>query len=140
MLHVPAAGSNMNHMKRMSRGEFEAIVADAVESLPEPARVRLRNLAVEVEEEPDEETLSDVGFTDEEIEEGATLFGLYAAMHGYGGDRDDPHRIIIYKRPLEESFPDRAELIEEIRKTVLHELHHHFGYSERDISKWTDLE
>jgi predicted Zn-dependent protease with MMP-like domain len=124
----------------MPRREFEAIVADAVESLPEPARVRLRNLAVEVEEEPDEQTLRDVGFSDEEIKEGASLYGLYHTMHGFSGDRDDPHRIIIYKRPLEESFPERAELIEEIRKTVLHELHHHFGYSERDISTWTDLE
>ena len=81
-----------------------------------------------------------MGFTAEEIADGATLYGLYGPMRGFGHDIHDPHRIIIYKRPLEEDFPDRADLIDEIRKTVLHELHHHFGYTERDISIWTDLE
>jgi predicted Zn-dependent protease with MMP-like domain len=127
-------------MKRMSRREFESIVADAVASLPERSKAFLHNVVVDVEDEPDEETLREVGFTEEEIAEGDTLFGLYQSMPGFGRDIHAPHRISIYKWPLEESFPDRDELIDEIRKTVLHELHHHFGYSERDISTWTDLE
>ncbi len=52
---------------------------------------------------------------------------------------EPPNRIIIYKRPLEEDFPNRYELREEIRKTVIHELAHHFGYSDRDIEKWTNV-
>jgi len=127
-------------MKRMSRDEFDAIVAGAVDSLPPAAKQYLHNIVVDVEEEPDEETLLDVGFTEEEIADGASLYGLFAPMHGFGDDIGNPRRIVVYKRPLEEDFPDREELIEEIRKTVLHELHHHFGYSERDISTWTDLE
>jgi predicted Zn-dependent protease with MMP-like domain len=130
----------MTRMKRMSRREFDAIVADAVDSLPAAAKQYLRNVVVDVEEEPDEETLLDVGFTDEEIADGATLYGLFAPMRGFGDDIGNPRRIVVYKRPLEEDFPSRDELIDEIRKTVLHELHHHFGYSERDISTWTDLE
>ena len=127
-------------MKRVSRREFDAIVTGAVASLPEAAKKLLHNIVVDVEEDPDEETLLDVGFTEEEIEDGETLYGLFAPMHGFTDDIDNPRRIIIYKRPLEEDFPDREELIEEICKTVLHELHHHFGYTERDISTWTDLE
>jgi predicted Zn-dependent protease with MMP-like domain len=50
--------------------------------------------------------------------------------------RDLPHRIIIFKRPLEESFPDRRDLLIEIRKTVIHELAHHFGYSDRDLKRF----
>jgi predicted Zn-dependent protease with MMP-like domain len=147
MLHIPAVRRNMNHMKRMSRREFEAIVADAVASLPETAKAYLHNIVVDVEDEPDEETLREVGFTEEEIADGQSLYGLFAPFElpsPWAGDvvdiRSLPHRIIIYKWPLEEAFPDRDELIDEIRKTVLHELHHHFGYSERDISTWTDLE
>jgi len=124
----------------MSRREFDAIIAQAVDSLPNAAKKYTHNLVLDVEEEPDEETLLDVGFTPEEIEAGATLYGLFAPMRGFGDDIGNPRRIVVYKRPLEEDFPRRVELIEEIRKTVLHELHHHFGYSERDISTWTDLE
>jgi predicted Zn-dependent protease with MMP-like domain len=124
----------------MSRQQFDEIVQGAVNALPEPAKKLLHNIVVDVEEEPDEETLLDVGFTEEEIADGATLYGIFGPMRGFTHDIDDPHRIIIYKRPLEEDFPDREMLIDEIRKTVLHELHHHFGYTERDISTWTDLE
>lgn len=127
-------------MRRMPRQQFDAIVRSAVDSLSDEAKKYLHNIVVDVEEEPDEETLLELGFTEEDIAEGATLFGLFAPMPGFRGDINDPRRIIIYKQPLEENFFDREELIEEIRKTVLHELHHHFGYSERDISTWTDLE
>jgi predicted Zn-dependent protease with MMP-like domain len=132
--------ASMIGMKRMPRREFDEIVMNAVNSLPDAARKYLHNIVVDVEEEPDEETLLDLGFTDEEIDEGASLYGLFAPLRGLGPDIDNPRRIIIYKQPLEENFPDRDELADEIRKTVLHELHHHFGYSERDISTWTDLE
>ena len=41
-----------------------------------------------------------------------------------------PDRIVIYRVPLESTFPDRAELEEQIRLTVLHEIGHHFGMDE----------
>ena len=44
-----------------------------------------------------------------------------------------PHQILIFKRPLEEDFPDPKTLRMEIRRTVIHELAHHFGWSERDL-------
>ena len=49
------------------------------------------------------------------------------------------HRLVIFKRPLEEEFSDRDELIKEIRKTVIHELAHHFGYTDRDLERWTTV-
>ena len=140
MLHITCVQSMMNDMRRMPRSEFEAIVTDAVASLPETAKAYLHNIVVDVEDEPDEETLREAGFTEEEIAAGDSLFGLFQTMPGFGRDIHGPRRIRIYKWPLEEAFRDRAELIDEIRKTVLHELHHHFGYSERDISTWTDFE
>ena len=61
----------------------------------------------------------------------------------YSGDVVDTrsmlHRLVIFKRPLEEEFPDRQELLREIRKTVIHELAHHFGYSDRDLERWTSV-
>jgi predicted Zn-dependent protease with MMP-like domain len=43
--------------------------------------------------------------------------------------------VVIYKRPLEESFPEPAELERQIRITVLHELAHYFGIDEDRIAE-----
>jgi predicted Zn-dependent protease with MMP-like domain len=96
----------------MSRRGFEESVRLALDSLPAPFAARLENVAVVVEDEdPDE----------------PDLFGLY---------REEPYtpvEIVIYRLPLEESFPDRRELEQEIRITVLHELGHYFGMDERGL-------
>jgi predicted Zn-dependent protease with MMP-like domain len=132
-------------MKRMSLRRFGQIVARVMATLPEEFRQYLDNVVVDVEEEPDVETLREVGFTEEEIDAGESLYGLFAPLplaSPWGGDvldvHDMPHRIIIYKRPLEEDFPGRRQLMIEIRKTVIHELAHHFGYTDRDLERFDD--
>ena len=132
-------------MKPMSLRRFGQIVARVMETLPDEFKHYLDNLVVDVQEEPDEETLQQMGFTEEEIADGETLYGLFAPLDlttNWGGEvvdvRDMPHRIFIYKRPLEEDFPTRKELMIEIRKTVIHELAHHFGYTDRDLEKFDD--
>jgi predicted Zn-dependent protease with MMP-like domain len=134
-------------MKRLSLRKFGRIVARILETLPAKWQRYLDNVVVDVEEEPDIDTLRRMDFTEEEIAAGESLYGLFAPMDlpsAYGGDVVDlaglPHRIIIYKRPLEEDFPDRRELMREIRKTVIHELAHHFEYTDRDIDRNPELE
>jgi predicted Zn-dependent protease with MMP-like domain len=51
---------------------------------------------------------------------------------------ENPNRIIIFKFPLEEDFPDPDDLMLEIRKTVVHEIAHHFGWNERDLQEFED--
>lgn len=133
-------------MKRMSLRKFGQVVARVMETLPDEFAPYLGNLVVDVEEEPDAETLRQMDFTEEEIAAGESLYGLFAPMELpslAGGDTVDlhdlPHRLVIYKRPLEEDFPDRAELLDQIRKTVIHELAHHFGYTDRDLWRWTSV-
>lgn len=131
----------MTRMRRMSLRKFGTLVARVMETLPEEFKPYLENLAVDVEEEPDEQTLRDQGFTDDDLDAGDTLYGLFVPFPiadgpEFGGVAPDDlplHRIIVYKRPLEEDFPDPRELRREVRKTVIHELAHHFGYSERDL-------
>jgi predicted Zn-dependent protease with MMP-like domain len=127
----------------MSLKKFGRIVARIMETLPPEFEPYLDNVVVDVEDEPHESTLRDAGFTPEEIAAGETLYGLFVPMSlpsNWAADAVDlhalPHRIIIYKRPLEEDFPGRRDLLLEIRKTVIHELAHHFGYSERDLDKF----
>ena len=88
---------------------FEQHVERALASLPPELASALRNLAVVIEDENDDDP---------------DLLGLFEE-HEYL-----PAKITVYRRPLEESFPDPAELEREIRITVLHELAHYFGVEE----------
>jgi predicted Zn-dependent protease with MMP-like domain len=131
-------------MKRMSLRRFGRIVARVMETLPAPFQPYLDNVVVDVEDEPDEATLRRAGFTEEEIAAGESLFGLFDPLElplGYSCDAVDAdamlHRLVIFKRPLEEEFSGRQLLIE-IRKTVIHELAHHFGYTDRDLERFDD--
>jgi predicted Zn-dependent protease with MMP-like domain len=127
-------------MKRISLKQFGEIVARVMETLPNEFKPYIKNLVVDVEEEPDIKTLRQMEFTKKEIARGDSLFGLYVPMQappgGEAQDLDWPDRLIIYKRPLEEEFRTRKRLMIEIRKTVIHELAHHFGYEDEDLEKF----
>jgi predicted Zn-dependent protease with MMP-like domain len=132
-------------MKRLSLEKFGKVVARVMESLPQRWQSYLQNVVVDVQEEPGEETLRKAGFTEEEIAAGESLYGLFVPLDvgtAWGGDvvdvHDLPHQILIFKRPLEEDFRGRKQLMIEIRKTVIHELAHHFGYTDRDLEEFDD--
>jgi predicted Zn-dependent protease with MMP-like domain len=102
---------------------FEDHVRAALDELPQDLAAALANVAVVVEDENPEDP---------------DLYGLY---HGVPlPERGDmagmpPDTISIYRIPLEESFRDPAELREEIRITVLHELAHYFGLDEDRLAE-----
>ena len=102
---------------------FDDHVRAALDELPPHLASALTNVAVVVEDENAEDP---------------DLLGLY---HGVPlPERGDmaglpPDTISIYRIPLEESFPDPAELREEIRITVLHELAHYFGLDEDRLAE-----
>lgn len=131
-------------MARMSLTRFGRIVAGVMETLPEEIKQHLDNVVVDVEERPSRRLLREMGFTKEEIEEGESLYGLFVPMPLAMPDDmdflDQPHRILIFKEPLEESFPDPKQLRIEIRKTVVHEVAHHFGWTDRDLERFDDTE
>jgi predicted Zn-dependent protease with MMP-like domain len=131
-------------MKRMSLHKFGQIVRSVMETLPEAIAQHLDNVVVDVEEVPDQTTLRDMGFTDEEIADGESLYGLFVPMQLQQPDDvgflDHPHRILIYKNTLEDDFPDPKQLQTEIRKTVIHELAHHFGWTDRDLERFDNTE
>ena len=118
---------------RMSRDEFEKVVARALDGLPPEIAQRLENLAVVVEDEPSDEEIEDAGL-DPETE---TLFGLYQGValteRSAGASGMLPDRIVIYRIPLLDECGDRAELIREIQDTVVHEIGHFFGLDEQDL-------
>ena len=92
---------------------FEQHVAAALDLLPAHLAAALENVAVVIEEANREEP---------------DLYGLFDWPEYM------PAKISIYRRPLVEDFPDPAELEEQIRVTVLHELAHYFGIDEDRIA------
>jgi predicted Zn-dependent protease with MMP-like domain len=129
----------------MSMSRFCRIVARVMQTLPAEFHPHLGSVVVDVEEEPDEQTLRRAGLSDEEIARGETILGLFDPLElpsMFSGDAVDTagmlHRLVIYKRPLEDEFPDPRQLRIEIRKTVIHELAHHFGWTDRDLERFDD--
>jgi predicted Zn-dependent protease with MMP-like domain len=119
---------------RLSRTEFEKLVARAVQSLPPKFLERLENVEVVVEDEPTVEDLELAG-----IERGGTLLGLYHGVpqseRGTWYGNILPDRIVIYQRPTEGAAADRREIREEIRITLMHEIGHYFGLDEDELSE-----
>ena len=92
---------------------FEEHVTAALDSLPKQLADALDNVAVVIEEANREEP---------------DLYGLFDWPEYM------PAKISIYRKPLQEDFEDSAELEEQIRVTVLHELAHYFGMDEDRIA------
>ncbi len=101
--------------------EFEAVVGDAVEALPDWVHDALDNIDLLVEEEAD----------DDLDPEGEGLLGLYVGVPlpergiDYAGELPDV--IYIFRRPHLELGLGRAELKDEIVTTLVHEIAHYFG-------------
>ncbi|MBI4715315.1 MAG: metallopeptidase family protein, partial [Nitrospirae bacterium] len=116
----------------MDRKVFEALVEEALEDLPKKFAKALKNIHVTVEDTP---TLEDLDSVD--LDPGETLFGLYHGIplpdRGMDYANVLPDRIAIYQRPIEAVCRNRAEIVEEIRITVFHELGHYFGMSDEEM-------
>jgi predicted Zn-dependent protease with MMP-like domain len=118
--------------ERARKARFNRLVEQAVRSLPISIRSRLDNVAIVVEEEPNEDQLRDQEEPDDE------LFGFYEGtpLSERSGSYTMvvPDRIVIFRGPLERAFSDPNEIREEVRITVLHELAHHLGFDEDEIA------
>ena len=124
-------------MKRMPMKQFVAVVEEAIETLPDEIKRHLDNVVIDVEEAPSDDFLREAGFTDEEIDAGETLYGYFMPMEGVAAAEmlENPNRILIFKFPLEDDFPDPHDLRTEIRKTVVHEIAHHFGIDDERLQE-----
>lgn len=120
-------------MQVVTRGEFEALAREALDSLPGEFKEKLGNLAFVVKDEPDKAELRAAGVRS------GTLYGLFQGVPlpdaGFMTVRALPDRIVLYQRPLERDFRTRESLSQQIRETVLHEVAHYFGFSEKDLRR-----
>ena len=118
----------------MTRVQFERVVAKALRRLPKAFREKLDNIAVVVEDWPDDETLDEMG-----IEPPDTLYGLYRGIDlthrdsSYGNVL--PDTVTIYQGPIEEDSADEQDMAELIRDTVVHEIGHYFGLDDETMEQ-----
>lgn len=113
--------------------EFQTLVQEALDSLPDEYAKLLTNVAVVVEDEPP----SDVR-TDLELEEGEDLLGLYQGLpidkesfFQAGGQL--PAKISIYRGPILRLCRTKNEVVQEVRDTVVHEIGHHLGFDDDEM-------
>lgn len=119
--------------QRITQARFEELVSEALESIPEQLWERIDNLAVMVEDWPTPAQRQSVG-----MERNGLLLGLYegvpltARTHNYG--LVTPDKITIFRRPiLLVCPPDEDAIRSQVRRTVLHEIAHHFGISDERL-------
>ena len=109
---------------------FDRLVDRAIAGIPAPFRGALDQIAVVIADEPSLEQRRD-----NDLQPDETLYGLYEGipLSEWGGDWVPvPTRIVLFRLPLEEDFPDPDDLADEVRITLLHELAHHLGIEDED--------
>jgi predicted Zn-dependent protease with MMP-like domain len=119
----------------LSRQAFESLVEEAVKGIPKQFRRHLKNVAIEVQEEPSEEVLKSMRMNRDDPDE---LLGLYWGRSIHGDSFFDtggqlPDRIYIYRGPLLRLCDTETDVIREVQETVIHEIGHHFGLSDEEM-------
>ncbi len=117
------------------RAEFRRMAEEAMAALPEPFLSAAAGVVIQVVDWPSDDTLDSLG-----IESPYGLLGLY---HGVGlpfkSVMDTPHApdmIQLYRMPILAYCEDTGEAIGDvIRHVLIHEIGHHFGFSDEDMEE-----
>ena len=116
---------NMSRSEKLTQKQFEDLVSEALDSLPPDIAAPMENIEVVVEDDPPPEALAG-------LPPGETLLGLYHGIpltargpETYHGVL--PDKVSIYRRPIMRLFGTPEAIKEQVRKTVMHEIAHHFG-------------
>jgi predicted Zn-dependent protease with MMP-like domain len=100
----------------LGRAALEALVERALDEIPDEIAALVHNVVVLVEDHAPDDDPDLLGVYDgvSLVERGSDHTGL-------------PDRITIFRRPLLALCADEADLVREVRITVVHEIAHHFG-------------
>jgi predicted Zn-dependent protease with MMP-like domain len=115
----------------MKREHFTKVVEEALDSLPQKFRSRIQNVAVLVEDVPPNQLSPESG------QQKRLLLGVF---HGVPTTKKSifdipsgPDHIVLYQKNIEAVCSTEAEIREQIRLTVIHELGHYFGLDENQL-------
>ena len=115
--------------------DIESLAAKALATVPDALKRHMGPLVIRVEEFPDEETEEEMG-----LDSPFDLLGLYrgvALPHktaGAGSPQID--MIFLYRRPMLDYWCETGEdLAHVVRHVLIHEIGHHFGFSDDDMER-----
>ena len=116
-------------------GDIEEIAAEAYETIPEVLRARADDVRICVEEFPSEEVTRKMA-----LETPFDLLGLYQGVpfgeKSVSDVRHDIDMIFLYRRPLLDYWAESGERLEDVvRHVLIHEIGHHFGFSDGDMER-----
>lgn len=119
----------------MSDEEFEKLIEEGFEKLPEWVREKIKNVAILVEDEPSREVRKREGLGKNE-----TLLGYYQGIpltergEHYGVGMTMPDTITLFRLPIEiAAEEDGLPVAQVIAETIWHEFAHHFGMDEDEV-------
>ena len=123
------------HTTPPTLAEIELLAAEAFATIPDELRRPVANVPIRVEEFPDEETEQEMG-----LESPFDILGLYRGValprQSVLDVRTRPDMIFLYRRPILDYWCETGlELMAVIRHVLIHEIGHHFGFSDEDMDR-----
>lgn len=131
MVYFPRSRPGVIAPVRVTEVEFEDLVVEALDTLPGDLLDLMSNVEVTVDRFPTRAQMQRAG-----IRRG-TLLGLYEGipltLRTSSYSLVVPDKITIFQRPIEQICATQAEIVVQVRKTVIHEVAHHFGMGEQRL-------
>lgn len=120
----------------MEDSEFKKLIDRAIDSLPQEFLEKLENVSIVIEDWPTHHQRKNLA----KKGQGGLILGLYEGIPQtrrgrYGVGPTLPDKITIFKIPILMISKTYDQLVENIRKTVIHEIAHHFGLEEEEIAR-----
>ena len=120
-------------MISISREQFERLVHKALSNIPPDIRLSIQNVDIVVDNVASMNQIAGTG-----IENEMELLGLYEGIpitERYGYDMVLPDKITLFQKPIEAICDNQEQITEEISKTLIHEIAHHFGLDDNHLDK-----
>ena len=118
-------------MFKVSDEKFQELIDSSIKSLPKTHITYLKNVAILYEDIPSEEQRLKSNLNPDQ-----TLLGLYEGVplsQRQGETKILPDKITLFKLPLEAISENEKSLLNNIRRTIWHEIAHYFGLNHEQI-------
>jgi predicted Zn-dependent protease with MMP-like domain len=118
-----------------SLADLEGLAERALTTIPDPLKRHLGRIVIRVDEFPDEEVEEEMG-----LESPFDILGLYRGVALPRKSISDPRphldMIFLYRRPILDYWCETGEdLTRVVRHVMIHEIGHHFGFSDAEMAR-----
>ena len=118
-----------------SLADIETLAYEALATVPDELRQHVTNVVIRVDDFPDDEVSEEM-----ELESPFDLLGLYTGVSldhkSIGDSGGTPDMIFLYRRPILDYWCESGETLAHIvRNVLIHEIGHHFGFSDEDMDR-----